>query len=633
MEKYQIKSEIDHILDRSGTYVGSIYDDITDLMLYQPSTNRIINVSNQAYNAGLQKLFDEILSNSIDEHRRNDSLFNVNTIQVKVFENGKIIVRDNGGIPVQLHKQASKVFERDIYIPELIFGILRTSSNYDDTQDRNVVGTNGLGAKLTNIFSKNFTVTTADGKNKIKINWKNNMRECEIESVVKCTEHFTQIEFDIDLERFDKQNLSLSCIRQMQKRCIDGCATNPNLTIVFESDVAEGKLNNVFRFESFNNYAKLYFDNLEDEDILNFKGQKFELNLITKSLGYNIGFVNGALCSEGTHIKVLYSQICQKVLNYCKKNNMELITEKDIQNRLNIFVSCTIRNPSYDSQTKTKLSTKLDKYNLKLDESFLKKILDSNLIKSLELYYEQKYAAEKKKETKKLNALLKSTKASTKLISCTSNSSAKELLLFEGTSASAGFRKFRDPSKQSAYLLRGKVRNTYNLDRVRVMDNQELREIIALLGLQFDEPQKNIKNLSYSKIIIYSDADSDGSHIASLIIAFFAKHFPEIIRSGRLFRALTPIIVAYNPKTKVKYYYYSESEYKRAENNLKGFEIRYTKGLGGLDDTDYEVILRQQKLIKFNFESIEDIEFVQVWFDKDTTQRKQLLLDSSAEEE
>ena len=643
--KYQILSELDHILTRAGMYIGSTTDIITPCALYQPSKNRFVIVDQAVTNAALQKLFDEILSNSVDEHRRVDSLFRIDTISVNVKTDGTITVRDNGGISIAEHKQASKLYGRSILIPELIFGILRTSSNYDDSKERNVVGTNGLGAKLTNIFSKSFRVTTADGKQKVTIQWENNMRSCNVGKLEKVdkAEHFTEIEFQLDLERLGFESLDLAHIRQMQKRCIDACATNPKLVMQFSSDIAEGKLNGMYQFKKFEDYSKLYYQHVESDKILSFVGnanqpmKEFRLVIIPESLNCgNVGFVNGALCSSGTHMKIIQKQIVDHILEYCKKNGMELFTERDVLNTITMFVSCDVRNPVYDSQTKTNLTSKLTRFDLRLSDAFLKQILQSDIIKQLELYWETKYAAEKRKETRKLNAALKQTKVSKKLIACTSRAVNKELLIFEGNSASAGFRKFRNPQTQSAYLLRGKIRNAFNLERAKILENQELREIIALLNLQFDDAKKNLKQLEYSKIIVYSDADPDGGHICGLLLAFLTKHFRELIEAGRVYRAITPIVVAYNAKTKEKRYFYTQQEFDTAyktDKFLSKFEVRYTKGLGGLDDNDYQVILSQQKLVRFRIQDATDVESVQVWFDKDSTERKKILLDSNNEGE
>ena len=194
-EKYQIKSEITHVLDRPGMFVGSITTDLINYPLYIPSKNKIIYQQNTGHNAGLLKLVDEILSNSIDEHRDTTALFKVTKIDVEINETGFVKISDNGGIPVKVHKASGLI------TPELIFGTLRTSSNYDDSQSRTKVGTNGYGAKLTNIFSKKFSVYTCDGKNQITIDWSNNMRKKIASVITPTTEHGTTIRFEIDLER------------------------------------------------------------------------------------------------------------------------------------------------------------------------------------------------------------------------------------------------------------------------------------------------------------------------------------------------------------------------------------------------------------------------------------------------
>lgn len=633
--KYQIKDEISHILERSGMWVGSMQTEVINYLLYQPSTNKIINVKNTAYNPGLLKLVDEVLSNAIDEHRRKDSLFKITEIDVSVSISGKVVIKDNGGIPVIKHK------ETGLFIPELIFGHLRTSSNYDDTMERDVVGTNGLGSKLTNIFSKTFTVQTSDGKNSICIDWTNNMRQISKDFdkypnvgylLVKeiPANHGTKITFDIDLERFELNSLNLSIIRIIQKRCIDGAATNPGLKINFESDIAEGKLNSSWVFDNFQDYVKLYLTPEQTLQIKEFKNRKDDI-IILPNIGFNFGFVNGGICSLGSHINKIQKQIVDKLVDLCKNKDMELITERDVINRISIFANCSIVNPSYNSQTKEQLNTKIDKFTLNLSPDFLNSFKDSEIFKELEAYYQIKYAEEKKKEIRKLNATLKLTKIK-KLIQCANKTSNNnELWLFEGDSAGNGFRKHANKMFQSAYLLRGKITNTFNLKKTQIIENQELREVIACLGILFDEPKKNMKDCKYSKIIIASDMDYDGHHICGLLLAFFAKHFPELFLQNRIYRALSPIVLA-SKKGLPKKYYYTLEDFDKEIDLLKGYEIIYTKGLGGLEDDDYKVMLRQQKLIQFTYNGIEDKESVDIWFNKSTDQRKELILAESNED-
>ena len=197
-QKYQTMDEISHILMRSGMYVGSTKYEEKDWFIYNNKTGKfemkIIN-----YIPAMLKVVDEVISNSCDERRRSDNM-GLTELYVKIDkDNGEIIVRDNGGIPIVKHKEAG------IYIPEFIFGQLRTSSNYDDTEDRNVIGTNGIGVKIANIFSSEFEVKSADSKNEITVNWKNNMREIVSRNITKCDKktHFTQTRFKLDFSRFD----------------------------------------------------------------------------------------------------------------------------------------------------------------------------------------------------------------------------------------------------------------------------------------------------------------------------------------------------------------------------------------------------------------------------------------------
>ena len=634
-EKYKVKTEIEHVLDRPGTWIGSTQFEVMNYPLFVPSKNKILFLPNVGYNAGLLKLIDEVLSNSVDEFRRKEKLFPISKISVECNINGFVSITDDGGIPVQLHKGANMI------APELIFGHLRTSSNYDDTQQRNGVGTNGLGAKVTNIFSKIFTVQTSDGKHSVCIEWSNNMRDSN-KDLVKYPvngfflkkenpdSHGTKISFQLDLERFMIEQLDLATIRILQKRCIDAAAANPGLLVTFKSDVASGKLDSDWIFKSFEEYVHLYLNEDQIPHVTKYQNKRDIILLVAENLGFNFGFVNGGVCSEGSHIKKLEKQLTTSILEYCAKNEMELITEKDILNRLSIFVNTTVVNPEYDSQAKRTLSSRIDKFILNFSKEFLDGLKDSEIMKSLKDFYEIKYAEAKRKEIKKLNGLLKNT-VTKKLITCASkDTNRNELWLFEGNSASNGFRKHRNLF-QSAYLLRGKITNTFGLNRNEIVENVELREVIATLGLLFGEPQKNVKNCKYAKIVFATDMDADGNHIAGLLIAFFGKHFPELFKAGKIFRALSPIVIAAK-KGQPKKYYYTLDEFSIDEAKLKGWEIIYTKGLGGLDDEDYKIMLRQQRLIQFVYENQKDMDAISVWFDKSTEMRKKLLLEDTGAE-
>lgn len=615
-EKFQIMDEIQHILSRPGMYIGSIYGEIKNQLLYKPSDKKIVEVPGVNYNAGLIKLFDEVFTNSIDERRRKSKLFHIDEISVNILKNGTITISDNGGINVVVHK------DTQMYLPKMIFGLLRTSSNY--SSDRDGAGINGIGSKISNIYSKYFRVTTSDGKNKMDIQWSNNMGTIDFENITTVTDgsHGSKFEYQIELERFEMTELDMATIRIIQKRCIDGAAANPGLKINFSTDIADGQLNSTWSFDNFSQFVNLHLN--ENSEAIS--QHQIDDIVLTSTVGYNYGFVNGAVCidADGTQYKKIYKQVVDKILEILKKQDIELITEKDIKNKISLFCNISLTNPDYSSQTKEKLTSKIPLDKLKLTKAFLTSLETSNIVQELVDYYNIKYLAEQKKNLKKLNGLLKTTK-SKKLIGCSAKAGMdNELWLFEGTSAANGFESYRDPETMACYQLRGKVKNTLNLSKEDIVNNVELREIIAVLGLQFGDPKGNIKNCKFKKIIFGTDMDHDGSHICGLLITFFAKNFPELFLTDRIYRAVSPIIIA--SKGEEELFFYTQEDYEKEKSMLKGYDIAYIKGLGGLQDHHYDAMLNNQRLIKFTISNKDYMEHIKIWFDKSTDLRKEILL-------
>jgi DNA gyrase/topoisomerase IV subunit B len=621
-EKYTLMSEIDHVLLRPAVYIGNIYSVVGPYNLYKPSDNMIVRLDKVGYNAGLLKLFDEILTNPIDERRRKSRLFDINRIAVRVMRDGTVSVRDDGGIPVVVHGVLK------MYVSTMIFGLLKTSSNY--TEEREGAGLNGLGAKLTNIYSTKFSVETADGANRIRTEWANNMKDLVSETVEPHKGHYTQVDFRIELSRFAIAELDTASIRIMQKRCIDACAANPGLEISFETDAGEGALNQTFKFAHFQEFVSLHLTEEQRGQCVSHDTLRDHV-VILPNIGYDYGFINGAVCSQGTHIKKVMKKVTDKFLEVFRKKDMELITERDIRDAVSVFVSTSVTNPDYDAQTKTILVTPIPHDCLSLPKSFLDRLEEGKIVENMVEYYQLKYAAEQKKLLKKLNAEIKKTK-SRKFTNCSNrtNKEQNELFLFEGTSAANGFAMFANPWNMASYELRGKVKNTLNLSKTEIVENQELREIIAILNLQFNDAQNNIKNCAFGKIVFGTDMDHDGSHICGLLITFFAMHFPELFLAKRIYRLVSPIIIASKGDPESggqERYYYTLEEYDRDVPNIKGWDIAYKKGLGSLEDRHYEEMLHNQRLIQFKLKNKDYLNTVRTWFDKSTALRKELLMD------
>ena len=238
-QKYQKLTDIEHCLLRPGMWIGTtspqneIFTILNDENFYQCE----LNIS-----PAFIKIFDEIISNSADEHKRNPKL---NKIEVIVDQkSGKISVFDNGGIPVVQHK------EHNEWIPQMIFSNLRSGSNFNDSENRSSAGLHGVGATLTNIFSNKFIVEPAVGKNSYYQEYSDNMKKIENPIIKSSKKSFTKITFYPDLKRFGMESIDEFTLLVLQKRAIDIAATNPKLSIIF---------NNVkYEFKSFKDYITLY---------------------------------------------------------------------------------------------------------------------------------------------------------------------------------------------------------------------------------------------------------------------------------------------------------------------------------------------------------------------------------------
>ena len=621
-QKYKTVSELDHILLRSGMYIGSTKEEESQMFLYDNEA-KVMELKNMLYVPGLLKIIDEVISNSCDEFRRKDNM-GLTQLNVTIEKNGKVTIEDNGGIPVVKHSEVG------CYLPEFIFGMLRTSSNYDDDEDRNVIGTNGLGVKIGNIFSKNFSVKTADGKNEIEVIWENNMREVVSHGTPKKTDkHYTKTSFKIDFNQFEVKEFSDDFINIIEKRCIDAAASNLGLKVIFEYKNKENGRKSSWKFNKFDQYIDLYGGYIDVEEGIKFADGMKQV-WVYPSGNLNIGFVNGAECSKGTHIKAVRQEINAAVAEFMTKKHKIDVTARGVDNKYSMFICIDVVNPSYNSQTKEELTTPVERfsrdenYKFEVPENFLNKICRSEIINIVLDWYKQKSEAEDKAQIRKLNKQAgKKLLRSDKFIDCNSRKrEEKQLYVYEGDSAKSGFRNARNPQTQAAYIMRGVPLNTHGMTAVQVMKNQVFSDIVNILGLKWGEYNDATK-LSFNKICIASDADQDGSKIASLLLVFF-NHFPELFEQGLVCRLISPIIIATKGSEKRKYY--TMKEFEKDEKKLgSGWKIKYCKGLGGLNNEETKEMMRQPIFHTFTKDEMAD-SMLRRWFAKGiASERKDMM--------
>jgi DNA gyrase/topoisomerase IV subunit B len=625
-EKYKEMTDIEHVLFRPGMYVGSTKKEIQNGFLYNIDKESFEETEYQVVPAML-KVVDEIISNSCDEFRRADN-FGLTEILVEInSKEGYIEVIDNGGISVVKHKEAG------CWLPEFIFGRLRTSSNYDDDEDRAGVGTNGVGSSIANIFSTKFIIETADGKNRWQRSWMNNMSILNDDLVVsKCkkTDHFTRTRMYLDFKQFNNNTLNGEFARVILTRCINAAVANKGIIVKYKDDCYAKEVIQ-FSFSSLKDYIKLYddvMDGVDDSMLIGYEDADKSIVLVP-SKTINVGFVNGAICSNGTHIRAIRNVFNEELISFIKKKHKIDVTNRNCDNGYSLFCEVTISNPSYDSQTKDTLTTPVTKFykntstKFEIPDKVVKSITSSEIVQNILDWYRQKSTAEDAKILRKLNrAASKELKRPDKFIDAASkNPSERQLWIFEGDSAKAAFRTCRNPQTQAGLIMRGVPKCSFGLKPTQIMQNEVYNDIVSVTGLKFGE-EFNLKNLKFSKIVISSDMDVDGHHIAGILQQFFSN-WPQLFELGIVVRSISPIIIA--KKGKISKAYYSFQDYKKDESKLKGYTIKYAKGLGGLNMEESKKMYQEPHFEEYKLDENTDSTF-ELWFSDDPEKRKKTLI-------
>lgn len=599
-DKYKVLDEIEHILIRPGMYIGSTKPHKSSEWLID--SGKFIQQEIE-FNPGFLKLFDEIVSNSVDESKRNS---NLNTIAVTIKGN-EISVYDNGGIPVEIHKEVGD------YIPEVIFSNLRAGSNFIDTENRVVAGTNGVGSTLTNVFSSKFRIQTADGKSEFDQTFSKNMSEKTKPKVKKSNKKYTRITYQPDLSRFGMDSIDESHIKMIRKRLYEIAACNPGLKVSLNTER--------IKFKTFTEYTKLF-----TEGIISEKSENWEIAVAPSKNGYQtISYVNSVETKDaGTHVNYIQGQIVDNLRTLIYKKHKVDVKPNDIRNHLMLFINCTIINPAFSSQTKEKLITEPKEFGTThtISDKLIKQIFNSEVVESILDWIDKKTQAEERAKLRKLNKNLSSSKV-LKLIDAKSKSDRTKcsLGIFEGESAISAVRQFRDSQTFGAFPLKGKFLNVSELKNTQVIKSDEVVNLMAALGLRLGESPENLR---YGRILIYVDQDPDGFAIASSLFNFFYKYWPELFESEMIFKVETPIIVAKRGKS-TKFFYTME-EYNKWDSGKTGkWDVEYKKGLASLEDEEYEDIIKNPKLTKITKDNLAK-ETLNIWFGKDSQKRKTKLL-------
>ncbi|XP_078281099.1 DNA topoisomerase 2-alpha [Rhinoraja longicauda] len=584
---YQKKTQLEHILLRPDSYIGSVEPALQQMWVYDEEIG--LNCREVTFVPGLYKIFDEILVNAADNKQRDK---NMSCIKINIDpENNTITVWNNGkGIPVVEHK-VEKVF-----VPNLIFGQLLTSSNYDDDQKKVTGGRNGYGAKLCNIFSTRFTVETAcrEYKKCFKQTWKDNMGDAQ-EAKIKHFDgdDYTCITFQPDLSKFKMQTLDKDIVAIMSRRAYDIAGTCKGVKVFLN-----GKKLSVSGFRS---YVDLYVSGKMDESgsplkiIHEIANSRWEVCVTMSEKGFQqISFANSiATTKGGRHVDYITDQLVNKLIEVVKKKNKGGVSVKPFQvkNHLWVFVNSSIENPTFDSQTKENMTLQAKNFGSQcvLTEKFIKAAMNCGVIESImnwvrfkaQNMLNKKCSGAKQSKIKGIPKLDDANDAGTK------HSHGCTLILTEGDSAKtlavSGLGVVgRD--RYGVFPLRGKLLNVREASHKQIMENAEINNMIKIIGLQYKknyEDQESLKTLRYGKLMIMTDQDQDGSHIKGLLINFIHHNWPSLLRHKFLEEFITPIVKVSKNKQEIPFYSLPEfDEWKRNTGNNKTWRTKYYKGLG-----------------------------------------------------
>jgi DNA topoisomerase II len=573
---------------------------------------------------GLIHIYSEIISNAMDNCFSNQIQTPTTKIWIEVDPTtGWTSIKNNGtGIPIKMFEKKGE----KMWIPEMVFSKLISGSNFKDSHKRYTSGRNGYGAKLTNVFSKEFNVETIDKSRKLKFTQHhyNNMHERDEPVIATISEkeannEYTKISWMPDFERFGVEGYDDTHVRKMHMLAYQA-AMITGATIYFNDEKIVVK--------SLEHYVKLIHP---EHNMIGLKSTDSQVVIVENDLFEDedkfehVSFVNGIATTDGgVHVEEWSEAVFKDLLvmvndTLAKASDKLKLKITDLKSSFKLYINCMLINPTFESQTKLKLSS--PKPTVKsLDKTVLKKVLEWPFMERMKMRVEQKQTTLLKSTDGKRN----SHKSIPKLDDANfAGLSAKadncRLFLTEGDSAKSfivqGMTKIEGGRDcNGVFPLRGKLLNVTKANIEKFSANVEINHIMNILGLKHGidyTDEKNFKTLRYRKgVVIAADQDVDGLHIAALIINFFYRYFPSILSRPYLYLMWTPIVrIPLDKKSKMDFYRLEDANDYIKQMESEGKKVKkpeYNKGLGGFDKDEIVEYFAKPKYILVDGENRED---------------------------
>jgi len=614
-EIYQKMEHAEHIRKKPDTYVGSCEQEDSESFIYTGNEQSPIQKKLIKLTPGFYKCFDELLVNAHDHKKRMDkeisdkggNHFPVTSIKVEINEDNSIsFYNDGDGILIEFMEN------HKMFPPELIFGTLLTSTNYDDNEKREWGGRNGYGAKLANIFGKRFEVETICHINekKFKQTFRNNMSERDKPKITSCkSKPYTKITWLPDYERFGMGDLLNDDIKALVKKRVYDVAgvTDKDTKVYFNGKILEIK--------SFDKYVDLYIGAKNDKKRIFEENNGWQVVATSSDddVFEQVSFVNGINTPRGgTHVEYIADQIKSKLADFLKKKKKLDVKPQIVKNQLKVFVNAfKIVNPIFDGQTKETLKTPKSKFGstIEISEKFIIALSKTDIFDKIQQQSAYKNSQLLSKTDGKKSKKVRVNKLSDANKAGTTESKDCTIIFTEGDSAKtmaiSGLAEVgRD--YYGVFPLRGKILNVRDAATAQIMNCVVLNDIKQIIGLQNNIDYKKqyektgVWPLRYGKVMIMTDQDPDGSHIKGLMMNMFDSMWKSLLEIGFITSMVTPIVKGFKGKDEKVFYTLQDYDKWKETDAAKGYRIKYYKGLGTSTTKEAKEYFRKLKIITYN---------------------------------
>ena len=615
LTNYQRKTHREHILSLPDTYIGSI-ETATEEVFVRDGDN--FKSATIPVNPGFYKLVDELLVNAHDQVIRlrqkaatapKGAVDPVKNITIKCDAEHFSITNDGEPIDVAEHP------EHKVWIPQMIFGELLTSANYNKDEKKLVGGKNGYGVKLVNIFAREMAVEVIDQPRGLAYSqvFKKNMTEIE-KPTIKKSKHksLVSVSWIPDFARFGMANITEEMQHLIERRVYD-------LAMTLGKEVKVSWNGTPVKCKNLTEYAKAFGC---DPVVYESPNERWHIAVTDSPTDkqFSMSFVNGIWTSKGgTHVDAVFSQVVNHVVEYLETKKKIKVKPGLVRDNLAVFVTAMIENPSFTSQTKETLTTKQSAFGSspKLSEDTLKKIVSKlSLVTTIMEAQSARDAKDNSKtDGKKQSRITGIPKLDDAVLAGTKDSAKCTLILTEGDSAKAMALSGLSQEQRKTfgvYPLKGKVLNVKDTSDSKVEQTKEIAELKKIIGLTSGKKYTSVTDLRYGSIMIMTDQDLDGSHIRGLLINLFHELWHELIAiPGFLTYMATPIVKATRARggakgdvdTKV---FYSQYEYEQWRKDNSTWKVKYYKGLGTSTRDEAKDYFAKVNAVKFDYTAESD---------------------------